>query len=108
MVRTVVWLMQRSSACREKIDQNSGSSILIHSTLFTCHFASLLNYEGKCKKIKNKNNLYRKIICRMFMNICSSLHFDERVGIAVGVHGCQVSTANDPHQQAALLCVVTQ
>lgn len=36
------------------------------------------------------------------------LHFDEGVRVAVWVHGGQVGTADDPNQQAALLCVVAE
>lgn len=36
------------------------------------------------------------------------LHFDKRVRVAVGVHGCEMGTADDPHQQATLLRVVAQ
>jgi len=35
-------------------------------------------------------------------------HFDKGVRVAVGVHGGQVGTADDAHQQAALLRVVAQ
>lgn len=37
-----------------------------------------------------------------------NVHFDERVGVTVGVHGSQVSAADHAHNQPALLAVVRQ
>lgn len=42
------------------------------------------------------------------MNIWHDLHFDKGVRVAVRVHGCQMGTAYDTNQQAALLRVIAE
>lgn len=42
------------------------------------------------------------------MRSVGDAHFDEGVGVSVGVHGGQVSAADHTHDQAALLTAVHQ